>query len=230
MIIESTVDLARLKVNVSKFLKWFVKNYRMTYRILSSSDSGGESNFIMSDTLKSDLREKGIKNLSIDYLGTAQKEFVPLSGFIMKNYPKYMSIGIDPLNLVVTRTRLDYKQDGKSVEKMVMGKYHPFKYGLELHPGHKGDIDIFRIDKETSVIQTVRYSPKASTKKLKFGSFYTLDYFILKELDKGYNSSYFHSAVNTTLPYSVDLCYVYVESINFTKELPIEKEIMEVTQ
>ncbi len=219
MIIENTVDLARLKLDIPKFLKWLVKNFH-TYPFMYVTDKDTKRNFPVSDVFQKFLQERGVKNISISGFGTCG--VISLSGFLIKNYPNYMSIAINPMSIETTiRVTIDGVSSTPASIKLM-----PFKYGLELHPMHKGDIDIFRIEKDTTLIKAVRYNPKISVRKISyFGDDYTLERF-LKYDSETKGSDFRHIASKATSGYSFNSPSVYVEKINFTEVLPIEKDLM----
>ncbi len=226
MIIENTVDQARLKLMIPKFLKWILFGYTISPRI--TTYHRGKTTFVMTETFSNLLREKSIEEMTIGFDDNSVGD-VPLSGFIMKNYPKYMSIGIDPLKIEVGSVRLYYKQEDREWGfSLNTPKFMPFKYGLELHSDHKGDIDIFRIDKETTAIQMVTYSMSASLKNLEWNyENYTLNQLGEETRMFTTQSSNFHSAV---LKLMVAFYRPNIFVGKFTKVLPIEKNITGVIQ
>ncbi len=223
MITENTLDMARLKVHIPKFAKWIMDNYSVTpkFNIVSDVD-----NFFLSDALKKVLVELDVQELYVDRIIAGP---VSLKAIIMKNNPMSISIAIDPLQILV-RMNLGYQIRGERYFMYPATPFNPFSYGLELSPKHKNMIELFRIDKETGVIKAVMVTFSSAggginTKELsESGNYYTIDRFMERDYKVSHSVSAFRKATkNMALPQEPN---IVVESINFTKALPIEKEIM----
>ncbi len=220
MIIENTLDMARFKVLVPKFVKWVVKAYDMIVDTAVKSDN---SKLAMTNDLSSFLYEKNIQCLTVTRLSRVNN--LPLSVFMMKNNPKYISVAIDHQKLEYYGVTIEYYIGGTRNIKYLEGitKFCPFKHGLILDPLHKGILEIMRIDKETGHVRIVNNNGSLS-KKLSFvgGELYNLDHF--DGDDNRYNSKFNNTLTNGHLQ-DFDYRVVSVPFMKFTKPLPVEEDI-----
>ncbi len=223
MIILDTLDMARLKVLVPKFVKWIFKNYGMAVSIgvLERKDN----KFVMTDDLSNFIKEHNIKDLTIGAVG--RKEDLPLSVFMMKNFPKYISVAIDHQKMEFDRIIINYVI-GRNAERRPIEtvNFCPFKYGLELDPLHNGLIEIMRIDKETSEVNIVNSEGKVE-KSLGFGYFYGYYYSLVNHFKEENieHKKNFDRALKSEKLLGFNFRTVWVSSMRFTKPLPVEKDI-----